>query len=448
MQFFDFLGNSLIAGTILVLIYYLHYRQPVAFIYFFSEDSWSEYLTFMLFLFSSIFLIRAMIKDREFRKPGFFGLALISLLIAMEEISWGQRIFNFALPGFFHTLNTQSELNLHNFFQSNQYYPYIGNSLILFTMVLPILTRLSGRVRNLCARFGIPIVSIRHWPFFAVPIFLLDYYRYSPLKLSVLYEIVEFSIAIAVSIVVKDLVLKPDRKAYGGTSNLSTIKMMVIVVICTVPLVVFFRNESHIKYRLNRYSIRDYPVKGMYRQAGIVFDYIDRHPQFQKRDFQYHHGLIRLKLGRNEEAKKTLNKALEEEEEQLLEKPNNPEGYRNKGKILHVLGRDDEAKMSYLKAIEFDCQLLREVDDRKTEAEYRWSLGKTLFAMGRQEAADEQIKCAAQIAPTKGLWKKILYWLRDERRKAIRLMPSEMKRIDVDLPPKPCEQNAQDDKQG
>lgn len=431
IQFIDFLGNSLIAGAIFAFICYLMHYKPIAFIHFVSEDGWSEYATFVLYFFSSMLLLRTLIKDQTFRKPGFFALALILLLIAMEEISWGQRLFNFAIPDFFRTHNNQGELTLHNFVRAGRYYPYIGNILILGTFVLPILTMLFKRIRNLCERCGIPIISYPNWPFFIVPIFILEYYHYFPLKLCRMQEMAELTIAISISVVVKDLVLKPDQKKYCSNSILSTIKMIAIVVICTALLVIISRDESRLTSYLNKFAKEVYPEHGMYRQSGIVFDYIDCNPQFQERGFRYPHGLVLLKLGRKEEAKKTLNKALEEMEVPLLEKPNDPEWYRDKGKILHVLGRNDEAKMFYHKALELDRKRLMEGDCDKMEARYRWSLGKTLFAMGQREAADEQLQFAAQLAKRKQLWNAILQWIEKERRKARKMLPSEIKRIDV-----------------
>jgi hypothetical protein len=49
----------------------------------------------------------------------------------MEEVSWGQQIFNWAAPEFFEKYNTQRETNLHNFFS-----PVIGNFYIAFFLII------------------------------------------------------------------------------------------------------------------------------------------------------------------------------------------------------------------------------------------------------------------------------------------------------------------------
>ncbi len=431
IDLFEILGNSLLAGLILAFFYYLHYYQPVAYVFFISEDSWSEYATFLLFLFSTLILLRTLIKDREFRKPGHFLFALATFLITMEEISWGQRIFNLPTPGFLQNLNTQNEISFHNIAQSKQYYPYIGTLLILGSMVLPILTKLSTHLRNFCGRWGIPIVSVRNWPFFVLAIFFLDHYS-KFMQISLNKELAEVSLALAVSVVAMELVKKPGQMFYCNTSFIRTIKIIVITAICTIPLVLLFNDKFHIRYRLNYFSTTQYPLYGMYDQANQVFDYIDRHPKYLMNSTRYHHGLVLLRLGHNDEAKAILNKSLEEMEILLAEEPDNPEVYRNKGKILHLLRRNMDAKEQYLKSLELDLKLLSQTTDPVTNAEYRWSLGKTLFAMGRKEEANEQIQSAADITPSKSRRKKFLRWMKREQKKADRVMPSDLGIIDSD----------------
>jgi len=79
------------------------------------EDGPIEYFTVIMYLMSfviSILLARSFRKERKF----FVVFTIFSigfLLISMEEISWGQRIFNFNNPSWF-PHNVQNETNLHN----------------------------------------------------------------------------------------------------------------------------------------------------------------------------------------------------------------------------------------------------------------------------------------------------------------------------------------------
>ncbi len=90
-----------------------------------NEDSVLEYLTFGLFLMTAWFSGKACLKLVRFRKVQqfeewmlllFFGLiTLVSVLVAGEEISWGQRLFGIETPEEYKQLNHQQELNIHNY---------------------------------------------------------------------------------------------------------------------------------------------------------------------------------------------------------------------------------------------------------------------------------------------------------------------------------------------
>ena len=138
------IGNSLLVGLFLALIHHIYYDHPVAYVFLIAEDNWGEYGTFIYWLFSSFILAWVFFRYQDFRKPGYLVFALVAFLIAMEEISWGQRIFNIETPGFFFTNNYQGELNLHNLDSIKWINKYIGNIILLGTIVFPILTWFSN----------------------------------------------------------------------------------------------------------------------------------------------------------------------------------------------------------------------------------------------------------------------------------------------------------------
>lgn len=84
------------------------------------EDGPAESMTSVFYLLASAIAVG--ITLREYKQKSFdtttrttATLAVIFFLIAMEEISWGQRIFAVQSPDFFVENNQQGELNLHNF---------------------------------------------------------------------------------------------------------------------------------------------------------------------------------------------------------------------------------------------------------------------------------------------------------------------------------------------
>ncbi|HSD70758.1 MAG TPA: hypothetical protein VLB07_14460 [Woeseiaceae bacterium] len=99
-----------IGGLLLVVDTDLYYRSS-------QEDEVLEWVTFWAFLFASIYYLRAARRDRQLRGglPWFhIGLAAFCLLVALEEISWGQRLLGYRAPELFLARNYQQEFNLHN----------------------------------------------------------------------------------------------------------------------------------------------------------------------------------------------------------------------------------------------------------------------------------------------------------------------------------------------
>jgi hypothetical protein len=92
-----------------------------------SENDIFEWATFVLALSASIIFLFSG-KGFDWIRYSFFALFF---LFAMEEVSWGQQIFNWAAPEFFEKYNTQRETNLHNFFS-----PVIGNFYIAFFLII------------------------------------------------------------------------------------------------------------------------------------------------------------------------------------------------------------------------------------------------------------------------------------------------------------------------
>jgi hypothetical protein len=119
---------------IYLMLFILHFL-----IYYFStrfilidmqiEDSFLEWGTAILALLASVLFFYSGLIGSRFS----FILCLAWLTFALEEISWGQRIFDFDSPQFFMTYNLQYETNLHNFFINPHWrWFYNGFNLFLF----------------------------------------------------------------------------------------------------------------------------------------------------------------------------------------------------------------------------------------------------------------------------------------------------------------------------
>lgn len=82
-----------------------------------QEDELLEWLTFWAFAIAAVVFLRNARDERRERGglPWFaVGLGLFCALVALEEISWGQRLFAYRPPDYFLERNFQQEFNLHN----------------------------------------------------------------------------------------------------------------------------------------------------------------------------------------------------------------------------------------------------------------------------------------------------------------------------------------------
>ncbi len=104
----------------LLLIYWVN---PAWFYKINEEDQLIENLTCLVFLLGAlisfynlkiIHRLKLRLKPKALLMIVIFGLGLLLFVIAGEEISWGQRIFNIPISENLSTTNTQQELNIHN----------------------------------------------------------------------------------------------------------------------------------------------------------------------------------------------------------------------------------------------------------------------------------------------------------------------------------------------
>jgi len=86
---------------------------------FFIDDGFNETLTVAFQILSSIFFFLIFLKLNAKKSPGrwiYLILCLFCFWVSGEELSWGQRIFNFSIPDFFLRYNDNQSANLHNLF--------------------------------------------------------------------------------------------------------------------------------------------------------------------------------------------------------------------------------------------------------------------------------------------------------------------------------------------
>ena len=171
------LANGLI---LLVVLYAYVLESNFEDLYFVSiqEDEYMEWATVWAFLFGGIaaFIAARGYKKETGRFPWYlYGLSIFCVLVAMEEFSWGQRIFGYRPPAYFLEHNFQQELNVHNVIDSGIRKLVLSWIILGYGVLLPLLGafRTTG---DLLKRIGVVPGSAWLMPAFIATYLLYDIY--------------------------------------------------------------------------------------------------------------------------------------------------------------------------------------------------------------------------------------------------------------------------------
>jgi hypothetical protein len=93
------------------------------------EDSLIEYIQagayFLSSLLSLVISLRFFRKKRRFSGIIYLSLFLLLIFIGLEELRWGQGLFNIVNPDYFETHNVQKEISIHNLHTIQPYTPLL-----------------------------------------------------------------------------------------------------------------------------------------------------------------------------------------------------------------------------------------------------------------------------------------------------------------------------------
>jgi hypothetical protein len=103
------------------------------------------------------------------------GVAIFCLLVAMEEISWGQRLFAYRPPTYFLEHNFQQELNLHNVASTGLRKLALTAIIAGYGIVLPLLLRIPY-LHGLASRAGLSAAPLALLPSFVTTLVLYLWY--------------------------------------------------------------------------------------------------------------------------------------------------------------------------------------------------------------------------------------------------------------------------------
>ena len=148
-------------------------------LYYFSvrEDGLLEWTTFWAFIAAAYLNLRLALADRH--SPWAWQipvlLSLFCFVVAMEEISWAQRILNYQPPEYFLAQNFQQELNLHNVVDKSYRKLALKVIILGFGVLLPLLN-LVPTARKWLQKLSVPGPSLVLAPAFIATYILYEWY--------------------------------------------------------------------------------------------------------------------------------------------------------------------------------------------------------------------------------------------------------------------------------
>ena len=161
------LWSSLI-GFSVVILYLMHSRLGVEMPTLFRKEGLLENLTFALYLLSTVACTIAALRTHRnpvldhHRFVAFFYLAcaLVFFVVAGEEVSWGQRVFDIKTPEALVALNYQQETNVHNLLSRSRLDAITKGIAVVFLLGLISMWAVVGVQRKLILHFVLPHPSL------------------------------------------------------------------------------------------------------------------------------------------------------------------------------------------------------------------------------------------------------------------------------------------------
>jgi hypothetical protein len=161
---------TLIAAAYIIMVL----RFPVAYLIGTYEDLVGEWCQVFFFASAAMYGFRLVLARSPYRL--FFGLlAVACVLVVLEEISWGQRLFDIATPEIMRHYNLQKEVNVHNLIIGPVettlkvvIYRLVALGLVLYGFAFPLALAVNWKPAGRLEKLGIPAPPLYLWPFFVI----------------------------------------------------------------------------------------------------------------------------------------------------------------------------------------------------------------------------------------------------------------------------------------
>jgi len=398
-------------------------KFPIAYIWATYEDLFGEWLQFWFFVTAMIFSARLALAPSRYRL--FFGiLALSCFYVAMEEISWGQRILELQTPDFFRKHNIQKEINIHNLFTGPVVTPTkaaveygFAGALVLYAICYPIALGLGRPVASWLEKRGLPAPPIYLWPLFLAGA-LLDIQIFSFNEAEVAEILISFALSV-LTIYYWTLYRSEARSIKKNLKNrtLSRTRADYIVAVFLAVLLISFgstyasyapvknrlRIEKNILNGVEKFAGR-YVRYGMWETAAQLFLRIHQEEPHRTSILRELATCYR-EMGDEERFEFYNSKALETALEQYRREPRSVLVNLSLAETYRQSGKDSQAELHLQKA--FEVALERVKREPKSAGAAYW-LGLTYKIKGDYASAIEEYQRASELDPYNIRYKRAL----------------------------------------
>ncbi|MDH3744760.1 MAG: hypothetical protein OES47_06645 [Acidobacteriota bacterium] len=222
-----------------------------------QEDNPLEWMTFWAFFIAAVLFALAAVHQRRSAGaiPWFLaGVSLFCCFVAMEEISWAQRIFGYRPPEYFLAENFQQELNIHNVWSTD--FRKLGVKVVILGYgVVLALVSFVPKVKKLLERARIVAP-----PWFLIPGFGVTFWVYETYPWSHSGEIVELMLGTGFFLAALAAFGLFNQQAWDGGLGLRSSLLCAVVV-----MVLGFSSVG-----LSRLQVRDDPETLAAARAELV----------------------------------------------------------------------------------------------------------------------------------------------------------------------------------
>ncbi len=396
-------------------------KFPIAYIWATYEDLYGEWTQFYLFLAALLFSISNAMRFSRYRRF-FILLALACFYTVMEEISWGQRVFQVTSPELFKSHNLQGEMNFHNFLVG----PYhtqlkvvieylLAAALTGYGFIYPLLIHLRFRPVIWLERHGLASP-----PLYLAPLFLLtSYLELEPFSFNEA-EVAELLVGIAMAIMAlhyafalkKNLDIHNSLNwGHGDSFRLAlcmVVTIILVVLASTVTTQLLYASperrvqiDNRIENGIKKFAGRYTRYKLWDKAVMLYTEYYKLKPNSTSRLrslAKAHRRAGNLKLH-----ELYLDKALQIALKRYKKNPNSSSNNRSLALIYRMLGNKEKEQLHIKKALKLG---LVRIERKPDSAAAAFSLGKTYKIMGNQIKALEFFKRAYELEPTRSRYRK------------------------------------------